>query len=1052
MNSLGLNAFRHYSLNCVVSQLSFINIQDKPHLLILSHEKDIFILKWNGDDLEIVEQGNVTDAIGRLSKHGDKLRVLSSSKYNSINNGKDNFDGVCMSLYENLLKYLYIDPKTSKIKTINLKITEPDMIDFVCIPFINDTTSIRKSNEKYIIGVLYREKNSQRLVKIYEFSQNSEELTPCDFNEFQVDPQSNKLLALPNGNLIVFGGKTIELIPLFSKTSKSTVHFEKPTQVIATTHYKDNIYFLGTISGRLFKLIILDNPSNPKLELLDLGEISTPSDLEYLGDDFLYVASNCADSQIIKLNEEGDENDKNDIHGNQVSVYDQFESIAPIMDSTIVDFDMHGQGAMITCSGLGKDGSLRVVINGVNIEPIADTPLEEATSIFSLTSITNPEKNEYIVLSFPTQTMVLGLPEEELDRINIGFNLSTPTIVCATLPCKKYVQVTKDNVLLIDPEEKDIIFSWSPNQDSMSESDSEILLSRIYKDLIVVSTGYNIILLRATETDIQLVSQTTRESLVSCLDITENLISIGSWGSYTVDLLRLPDFMVIDSQILKDHIVPRSLQFACLEGVNYLIAGLGDGTLFYFTFDTETINLSKQKKIVIGTKPISLHLFQSNNEIYIFASSDRATIIFSQHKKLIFSNVNMKELVGLCSFNNDKVPNGLGLITPENLTIGQIAEIQNIQVKSIPLHCQPLKISFDIHSATVGVLTLTQIDGTDKNHFKLFQANTFEPLDTVEFDFHEYGSSIACVKFRGMESPCYVVGTSIVHPEEREPHQGRIYVFEVDDGKLRKIHKTEVNGAVYSLASFEEFGFLLSGVNSSVHLWNWKDEKLILQHTHKVQLISLNIKTRGSFAIIGDLIRSVEVLRLDQHKMELVEVARDCTNIYTTASLIIDDDNFLIVDNSKNAVLMQKSKYEDEIRKLSVFSRYHLGESVNTIHEGSLKMKIDFPDMRTFAYGSSNGAIGILAIITAQQYEMFQKVQEGIEKLGGLSLGNIRHPEFRAYKSRNMMIESQGFIDGDYIESFLNMDSSQQEEIAKYTNIPVSDLIREIEKMSRALV
>ena len=72
--------------------------------------------------------------------------------------------------------------------------------------------------------------------------------------------------------------------------------------------------------------------------------------------------------------------------------------------------------------------------------------------------------------------------------------------------------------------------------------------------------------------------------------------------------------------------------------------GTGDGQLFNFHINPETGSLSEQKKISLGTKPITLHTFRSNGVSYVFAASDRPTIIYSNNRKLLYSNLNENEV------------------------------------------------------------------------------------------------------------------------------------------------------------------------------------------------------------------------------------------------------------------------------------------------------------------------------------------------------------------------------------------------------------------------
>ena len=76
----------------------------------------------------------------------------------------------------------------------------------------------------------------------------------------------------------------------------------------------------------------------------------------------------------------------------------------------------------------------------------------------------------------------------------------------------------------------------------------------------------------------------------------------------------------------------------------FVASGTGDGQLFNFHIHPETGSLSEQKKISLGTKPITLHTFRSNGVSYVFAASDRPTVIYSNNQKLLYSNLNENEV------------------------------------------------------------------------------------------------------------------------------------------------------------------------------------------------------------------------------------------------------------------------------------------------------------------------------------------------------------------------------------------------------------------------
>lgn len=90
--------------------------------------------------------------------------------------------------------------------------------------------------------------------------------------------------------------------------------------------------------------------------------------------------------------------------------------------------------------------------------------------------------------------------------------------------------------------------------------------------------------------------------------------------------------------------------------ISYLLCALGDGHLLNFVLNTSNGELTDRKKVSLGTQPITLRTFASKNTTHVFAASDRPTVIYSSNKKLLYSNVNLKEVSHMCPFNSAAFP------------------------------------------------------------------------------------------------------------------------------------------------------------------------------------------------------------------------------------------------------------------------------------------------------------------------------------------------------------------------------------------------------------
>jgi DNA damage-binding protein 1 len=78
-----------------------------------------------------------------------------------------------------------------------------------------------------------------------------------------------------------------------------------------------------------------------------------------------------------------------------------------------------------------------------------------------------------------------------------------------------------------------------------------------------------------------------------------------------------------------------------LEGLCYLLVGLGDGQTYNFRLGGKE-GLWDKKRSFLGKLPIVLGTFSSNGMTHVFAASDKPSVIHSRNQKLVYSNVNLK--------------------------------------------------------------------------------------------------------------------------------------------------------------------------------------------------------------------------------------------------------------------------------------------------------------------------------------------------------------------------------------------------------------------------
>jgi DNA damage-binding protein 1 len=344
---------------------------------------------------------------------------------------------------------------------------------------------------------------------------------------------------------------------------------------------------------------------------------------------------------------------------------------------------------------------------------------------------------------------------------------------------------------------------------------------------------------------------------------------------------------------------------------------------------------------------------------------------------------------------------------------------------------------------------------------KLIDEQTFETTSTFPLGQYENGCSVISCTFTDDSNSYYVVGTAYALPSEAEPSRGRLLVLSVQDNNLKLVAELETKGAVYSLASFS--GKLLAGVNSKVQLYKWDEteegvRQLTAECGHHGHILALFVVSRGDFIIVGDLMRSISLLLYKPVEQSIEEIARDYNPNWMTSVEALDDDTYIGAENSYNLFTVAKNAgaaTDEERTRLDTMGQYHIGEFINKFRHGSLVMKLpdvtsEEADIPTLIYGTVSGSVGVIATLTQENYAFFKKVQDNLTKVIK-GVGGLTHNDWRSFSNERKTSEARNFLDGDLIESFLDLKPEKMQEVVKGLDVSVEELSKRIETLQQAL-
>jgi DNA damage-binding protein 1 len=123
------------------------------------------------------------------------------------------------------------------------------------------------------------------------------------------------------------------------------------------------------------------------------------------------------------------------------------------------------------------------------------------------------------------------------------------------------------------------------------------------------------------------------------------------------------------------------------------------------------------------------------------------------------------------------------------------------------------------------------------------------------------------------------------------------------------------------------------------------------------------------------------------------------------------------------------------------------------LHRGSLVMRLpdsDHADIPTLLFGTVNGVIGVLASLPQDQFEFLRGLQKALNKVVS-GVGGLSHEQWRSFHNehRGRTSEARNYVDGDLVESFLDLRREKALEVAALVSTPLDELTERVEELVR---
>lgn len=465
-------------------------------------------------------------------------------------------------------------------------------------------------------------------------------------------------------------------------------------------------------------------------------------------------------------------------------------------------------------------------------------------------------------------------------------------------------------------------------------------------------------------------------------------------------------------------------------------------------------------------------------------------------------------LFGQSSLGVNSLNYSLCTADDSTLRLGLIDDIQKLHITTHKLGMSPRRVAYDENSRMVCVGCIDSGVSSNRsasmgasnivmgNCVRFFDDSTFVEIDRFDLDDYEtiealesMQLSIADESNEHSESEAQVfhqfivIGTAYSFPEEVEPSLGRIIILKCSRGgeslsrKSMKVTSVQVKGGVFSISEFFN-GTFLATINSKTRLCKLvggkhENDPIDLKivgaghHGHILSLVvhSLAKESRGTddvdrieqLAIVGDMVRSVSVVKFYPEFETLEEVARDFNQNWITAAAMITNDVYIGAENFYNLIMLRRNPNADheEIRcRLDTIGLFNLGEMINKFRTGSLVTTSNSSSATSSTamlcevqsnleltpctgnqtmFGTVDGTLGSIIGVDARSTAFFLALQRAMNKVLP-PIGDLRHEDFRSYRGQRNSHPSRAFVDGDLIESFSYLEPPKMELIVKEMN------------------
>ena len=869
------------------------------NFLLISAFKNVFKLICVNNDMRIVEKYRDFT----IKYNYEDILFLSPFSLNYF--FKDNIE----RHYKNILTFATI--KTDIVDNSNNTVTDtssnelPQEISFETFQFLiesNDYKFYTFPWKNDLINAINVEPNKK--------SKNDNAYTLDDFNLLQkIDLSENPTVSLmithSDGLIILFFSNYIQYYKydqkkkkLIAKKDKKISYEERKFTSYTAIDEKNYKYFVIDEYGNLFLLVLISPLSEEKnkanLIFQFLGEINYSTCLAYLDNNYLFVGSNKANSQLIKI-------EKND--NNFINVIDNFDTLAPISNLALINKNIENENhvELVTISGIEKNCAVNKIKKGIPAILENEIEIKNIKKVFKVYLYRDNNSISTFIISTISNSFILDYDQNENKlMINNSINIDKKDIIvfAQNIYDNSLILLVSKRCIMIYSIDESSVIKLSQKRHFDDENEISPLLVKYNKKLNSLFVYFNNKKFMCFKIDVNGQIASTKEILdninMSSFSVCKYFIIYSEWdknnlGIYTINTGKNCVMNIVEPS--KDFSQISSIEIIKVNGLRFILLSLSNGKLLYFKLKEQFRNYNYydftesdfifKRKYNLSNENFTvrkIRIQDNTDRKYLFLDMSNPCFAFFNKEAIVLLNLSIKFCKNIIQLDKNKY-----LFEYNNkISLGSLSNVQSQNVTS-KLYGKQLynieTILFDNYNPNMlnvdhkeknlninrdknnqkrtNYLLMIEEEKIDKNTTKTsLVLNDMYLKEISRFNFeneNEICTSFSEIQKNNIiENKIIVAGTGISEYPNEEPNIGYIYLIEIDSKNnyvFKKMKETQTKGGIYKIKALKNSIYASVGNTLLIYnlIKNYEIKKLT--ESYEIKLI----RKCNYFTLINDI-------------------------------------------------------------------------------------------------------------------------------------------------------------------------------------------------------